>query len=58
MELISAEKSFETRKSSNQAKYLTLSELCSHLKELRDEEFILTVPLRMDGDENGDHVRC
>ncbi len=58
VKLISAEKPFEIRKNSKQAKYLTLSELHNYLEELRDEEFILTVPLKMDGDDNGDNTRC
>lgn len=58
MKLISAEKPFEIRKNSNQAKYLTLSDIHNYLEELRNEEFILTVHLKMDGDDNGDNTRC
>lgn len=39
-------------KSSNQAKFLTLSELRNRLEELENEEFILTVPLKMQEDDN------
>lgn len=58
VKLISAEKPFEIRKNSKQAKYLTLSELHNYLEEWRNEEFILIVPLKMDGDDNGDNTRC
>ena len=58
VKLISAEKPFEIRKNNKQAKYLTLSELHNYLEEWRNEEFILTVPLKMDGDDNGDNTRC
>ena len=39
-------------KSGHQAKYLTLSELRNCLKGLENEEFILTVPLKTEEDDN------
>lgn len=50
--LVSTGKSFGMNKSSNQAKFLTLSELRNRLEELENEEFILTVPLKMQEDDN------
>lgn len=40
----------------NQAKYLTLSELRNCLKGLENEEFILTVPLKMEEDDNANNT--
>lgn len=45
-------KSLELNKSGNHAKYLTLSELRNCLEELENEEFILTVPLKTEEDDN------
>ena len=51
------EKSFGMNKSGNQAKYLTLSKLRNCLEELENEEFILTVPLKMEEDDNANNTR-
>lgn len=50
------EKSLGMNKSVNQAKYLTLSELRNCLKGLENEEFILTVPLKMEEDDNANNT--
>ena len=55
--LFLVEKPFEMSTDSNQAKYLTLPELRNCLEELGEEEFIVTVPLKMEGDDNGDDTR-
>ena len=56
--LVLTEKSSEINKSGNQAKYLTLSELRNCLEELENEEFILTVPLKMEEDDNANNTEC
>ena len=54
--LVLNEKSLRMNKSGNQAKYLTLSELRNCLKGLENEEFILTVPLKMEEDDNANNT--
>ena len=54
--LVLNEKSLEMNKSSNQEKYFTLSELRNCLEGLGDEEFILTVPLKMEEDDNANNT--
>ena len=49
-------KSLRMNKSGHQAKYLTLSELRNCLKGLENEEFILTVPLKMEEDDNANNT--
>lgn len=54
--LVLNEKSLRMNKSGHQAKYLTLSELRNCLKGLENEEFILTVPLKMEEDDNANNT--
>ena len=54
--LILTRKSSEMNESGNQAKYLTLSKLRNYLEELENEEFILTVPLKMEEDDNANNT--
>lgn len=54
--LVLNEKSLRMNKSGHQAKYLTLSELRNCLKGLENEEFILTVPLKMEEDDNANYT--
>ena len=54
--LVLNEKSLGMNKSGNQATYLTLSKLRNCLKELENEEFILTVPLKMEEDDNANNT--
>jgi hypothetical protein len=54
--IVLTEKSLGMNKSVNQAKYLTLSELRNCLKGLENEEFILTVPLKMEEDDNANNT--
>lgn len=56
-EIVLTGKSLGMNKSGNQAKYLTLSELRNYLEELENEEFILTVPLKMEEDDNANNTR-
>ena len=49
-------KSLGMNKSGNQAKYLTLSELRNCLEELENEEFILTVPLKTEENDNANNT--
>ena len=51
-------KSLGMNMSVNQAKYLTLSELRNCLEELENEEFILTIPLKMEEDDNANNTEC
>lgn len=54
--LVLNEKSLRMNKSGHQAKYLTLSELRNYLEELENEEFILTVPLKTEEDDNANNT--
>lgn len=54
--LVLNEKYLRMNKSGHQAKYLTLSELRNCLKGLENEEFILTVPLKMEEDDNANNT--
>ena len=56
-EIVLTGKSLGMNKSGNQAMYLTLSELRNYLEELENEEFILTVPLKMEEDDNANNTR-
>ncbi len=49
-------KSLGMNKSGNQAKYLTLSELRNCLEKLENEEFILTVPLKTEENDNANNT--
>ena len=49
-------KSLGMNKSGNQAKYLTLSELRNYLEELENEEFIITLPLKTEEDDNANNT--